>query len=289
MIKRRILPIVLAMVLVPIHIFTFKTVSTKRKTLQQGQEIAYVIPAPLLKITTLEFDGLASDFLFLKALVYYGGTLNRKERPRVKDWEWRWIYGTLQTSTDLDPYFYDPYYFGNSILTWDGNMVRETNSLLAKGTRYRDWDWMLPFFMGFNSFYFLHENGQASEYLMEGAKRPGGRSLESLAIRLAVKGKRTENAIIFLREILKRTEDKATRKEYETRLEALQGILGLERAVNLFKDKFGKQPADLKALLTTGIIAQIPKDPYGGEFYIDKDGSVKTTSDLRPMKKAQKN
>ena len=289
MIIRRALPIILVLLLIPVHILTLSTVSNKRKTLHQGEDVAYVIPGPLLKITSLEYDGLASDFLFLKALVYYGGTLNRSERPRVKDWEWRWIYSTLQASTDLDPYFYDPYYFANAILTWDGNMVRETNSLLAKGSRYRDWDWMLPFFMGFNSFYFLHENGRASEYLMEGAKRPGGEALASLALRLAVKGNRTENAIIFLQEILKRTKDIATRKEYETRLEALQNIHVLEGAVNTFKDKYSKQPSELKELLAVGIISQIPEDPYGGEFYIDKDGSVKTTSDLRSMKKTKNN
>lgn len=280
MIKSRILPLLLVILLVPIHILTFSVVSNKRKQLQQGQDVAYVLPGPLLKVTTLEFDGLASDFLFLKALVYYGGTVNRKERPRVKDWEFRWLYSTLQASTDLDPYFYDPYYFANSILTWDGNMVRETNSLLAKGSRYRDWDYMLPLFMGFNSFFFLHDSGQASEYLIEGAKRPGGEVLSRLAVRWAVKGKRTENAILFLRQMLKTTKNVATRKEYETRLQALEAILLLERAVDAYKTNFSKQPFALTDLLRTGIISGIPKDPYGGKFYLDQDATVETTSNL---------
>ncbi|MBI5286952.1 MAG: hypothetical protein HY878_05100, partial [Deltaproteobacteria bacterium] len=226
--------------------------------------------------------GLASDYLFLQALVFMGSTLERQERPRVKEWEWRWMYNVLNASTDLDPYFLDPYYFGQAHLTWEGNLVRETNTMLEKGSRYRNWDWMLLFYAGFNSFYFLHEDANASEYLMEASKRPDASpSIASLAARLAYKGKRTENAIIFLQEMIKRTEDEDIRKHYETRLEALKGILFLERAVAFYKDRFGRMPDNLRELVDKGIIRGLPGDPYGGEFYIDKDGSIKTTSELR--------
>jgi len=63
----------------------------------------------------------------------------------------------------------------------------------------------------------------------------------------------------------------------------LKGILLLERSVIVYKDRFGIAPFSLKDLITAGIIAKLPEDPYGGEFYIALDGSIKTTSDLRPM------
>ena len=79
-------------------------------------------------------------------------------------------------------------------------MVRETNELLEKGTRYRDWDWNLPFYAGFNNFFFLHDNAKASELLATAAQRPGpSEQLLSLAARLAYTEKKTENAIMFLR------------------------------------------------------------------------------------------
>ena len=49
----------------------------------------------------------------------------------------------------------DPYFYANAFLPWDAHMTEETNRLLEKGSRYRDWDWMLPFFIGFNDFFFL--------------------------------------------------------------------------------------------------------------------------------------
>ena len=279
---QRVLPIILILLLFPVHVSIISKVTEAKKLLPKGEDTAYVLPSPILKIMALEFDGLASDYTFLKALVFFGSTFERKERPRLKEWEWRWMYNILNASTDLDPYFLDPYYVAQAQLTWEGNMVRETNTLLEKGSRYRDWDWMLPFYLGFNSFYFLHEDAKASEYLMEASKRPGASPmLASLAGRLAYKGKKTENAIIFLQEMIKRTEDESIRKQYETRLNALKVILFLERAVAVYQDRFKKQPERLDELIAKGVITAIPKDPYGGKFYIDKDGSIKTTSEMR--------
>ncbi|ALC16919.1 hypothetical protein DSOUD_2154 [Desulfuromonas soudanensis] len=279
---RRIVPIVLLCALLPLHVATLRNAGREWKALPQGEETAYTIPGPVLKLTSLEFDGVAADFMFLRALVFYGSTFERTEKPRVKEWEWRRLYNDLAAATDLDPYFLDPYYFAQANLTWEGNLVRETNLLLEKGSQYRDWDWMLPFYTGFNHFYFLKENDQASVYLMEASRRPGATPLiASLATRLALKGKRTENAIFFLREMLRREEDEEVKKTYRIRLEALSGILALERAVELFREQFGYLPTSLDSLVEAGLISKIPIDPYGGKFFISYDGSIGTTSDLR--------
>jgi hypothetical protein len=279
---RRIVPIILLCALLPLHVATLRSAGSEWKALPQGEETAYTIPGPILKLTSLEFDGMAADFMFLRALVFYGSTFERTEKPRVKEWEWRRLYNDLAASTDLDPYFLDPYYFAQANLTWEGNLVREANLLLEKGSQYRDWDWMLPFYVGFNHFYFLKENDQASVYLMEASRRPGATPLiASLATRLALKGKRTENAIFFLKEMLRREEDEEVKKSYRLRLEALSGILALERAVELFREKFEYFPTSLDSLVEAGLISKIPIDPYGGKFFISYDGSIGTTSDLR--------
>lgn len=284
---RRTLPVIILLLLLPVHILGLQAVTGEWKALPKGEDTSYVIPSPILKITSLEFDGLVSDFMFLRSIVFFGSILERGKINETKEWEWGWINDTLTASTDLDPYFLDPYYFGQAQLTWGANMIKETNTLLDKGSRYREWDWMLPFFIGFNNFYFLQDNEKASEYLMMASKRPDASPLlASLATRLAYKGRRTENAIVFLDEMLKREEDESVRKEYETRLKALRAILFLEQATALYNARFGYPPSSIKELVVQGVITQIPEDPYGGEFYIDLDGSIKTTSELRPMKKS---
>ena len=283
---RRVVPIILLCVLLPLHAVSLKSAAKAWKALPQGRETAYSIPGPILKVTSLEFDGLASDIMFLRALVFYGSTFERTEKPRVKPWEWQRLYRELTSATDLDPYFRDPYYFAEATLPWDGDMVSETNILLEKGSKYRDWDWLLPFYAGFNYFYFLDENGKASDLLMESSKRPGASAtVASLATRLAVESNRTETAIVFLEQLLTQEKDEKTKKEYIVRLKALMGIQVLEKAVVSYKASFGGPPASLNALIERRLIRQMPVDPYGGTFYLDEDGAVKTTSDLRRRKK----
>jgi hypothetical protein len=281
---KRIVPIAILLFLLPLYLFSLSTVALQRKALSANtDEVSYVLPPALLKITSLEFDGLAADFLFLKALGFFGGTFARTERPRVKEAEWRWMFNVLDAATELDPWFYDPYYFANCNFTWEANKAKEANTLLAKGSRARDWDWTIPFYMGFNEFYFLHDNAKASEYLMQGARRPDADPiLSTLAVRLAYKASRSEVAIIFLRETMDKTKDKITRRELELNLKSLEGVYSLEQAVNSFTTRFGRQPATIDELLSRGIIGRLPEDPYHGKYYIDKDGSVKATSDMRP-------
>ena len=278
---RRFLPIITAILLLPVFLYSLSMSAYQRKLLPKTEGTSYILPARLLKITALEFDGLASDFLFFKALTFFGETLERAERPRVKEAEWGWIMTVLDASTDLDPYFYDPYYFANCILTWDAQMPKETNVLLAKGSRYRDWDWTIPYYMGFNEFFFLQNNAKASEYLMEGAKKPGAPEfMAALAVRMAYKGDRTRIAIAFVQETLKKTKDKMLVKELSKRLEVLRSILFLEQNLGVYREKYGALPRDLKELQQRGVISHIPVDPYNGEFYINSDGSVKSTSDM---------
>jgi len=272
------------LVLASLHVVALGRSTVERKQLPRGEGSAIVLPSPLLKIAALEFRGLISDYLFLDSIAFYGETLNRTERPRIKEWEWRWLYQTLTASTDLDPYFLDPYLFGNAFFTWEAGMIRETNDLLAKGSGYRTWDWMLPFFAGFNNFYFLQENEKAAEFLMEASRRPDADPmLVSIASKLVFKEKKTETSIQFLEEMLQRTDDESIRQRFTTRIEALRGILLLEQAVVQYQKRFHRKPQRIELLVAKGIIQNIPQDPYGGKFYLDPSGSVKSTTERELM------
>jgi hypothetical protein len=256
----------------------------ERKQLPRGEGSAIVLPSSLVKITALEFKGLVSDILFLDSIAFYGGTLNREERPRLKEWEWQWLDKTLSVSADLDPYFLDPYLFGNATFTWEAGMIKEANDLLAKGIRYRTWDWMLPFFTGFNYFYFLQENEKAAEFLMEASRRPDADPmLASIASKLAYKENKTETSIQFLEEMLQRTDDEMTKQRFRKRIEALRGILLLEQAVANYQKRYHVKPRSFEVLIVKGLIQKVPEDPYGGKFYLDLSGSVKSTTERELM------
>jgi hypothetical protein len=104
-----------------------------------------------------------------------------------------------------------------------------------------------------------------------------------LAARLASKSGTTEVAIGFLAQLAARTEDRKTREEIQRRADALRGIAVLEQAVARHRAAFGAVPPDLRALVDRGVLPVLPVDPYGGTYYITPDGTVWTTSDLRPV------
>ena len=278
---RCVCTLVLLAILVTGHILSLGKATTQHAALSFAKHQLVALSPPFFKVTALEFDGLSSDYLLLKSMVFIGESSKRSEYPQVKGYEWQWLYRLLNAASYLDPYFLDVYYFANAHLTWGGHLITETNSLLDRGIKARPEEWMLSFFAGFNSFYFLQDNDSASKYLMEASRgEDAPRGIARLATSLAYKGKSTEIAIVFLKQMLLKTVDFKTRKEYETRLSALEGIFAIEKAISAYQHQFGESPTTLNLLIKYGLIDKLPSDPYGGLFYIDKEGNVKTTSNL---------
>lgn len=276
--QKTFLPLVLLALLV-VYAFAFPVVARYRSEAKDVQSRGLILPPVVIKLLVMEYRTVAADFLFARASQYFGGKITRREAATPIDMQW--LYSNLMAITDLDPYFEDPYYFGNALLTWEVGMYAQANRLLEKGVRARSWDWQLPFYLGFNKFYFLNDNAGGAEYIRIAAQRRGAPSfLPTLAARLFHQGQKTGIAIAFLQDVIERERDERLKTNYEVRLDALKKILYLEEASAAYRKRTGKSPKDLTTLQRSGLISRIPADPYGGVFYIDKDGSIKTTSKM---------
>lgn len=300
--KRQVVFFFLIAFLGSAHVLLLSKATSNQRQLLTPDGRTAILPGQLMKISSLEFDGLVADFLFLKAMAFIGETLDRQDSPRVQFKEYLWLLRLLKTITDLDPFFYDPYYFGNAHLVWNEYsqgkyhpadegfyytqdfLLNESIALVDKGIRNRDWDWYLHFLNGFNYFYFLGDNAKASEHLMAAAlKTNSSPVLATLAARLAYQDDRTENAIEFLNQMIDATEDQVIRETFFLRMEALKKVLYLERAVAEFVSRLKTPPASLQDLVEQRIIPEIPPDPYGGVFFLDEGGKIKSTSNFVPQ------
>jgi hypothetical protein len=282
MMRGAVLPAFLGVLLAG-HALVSMGLGSVRGTTAESADLAAPLPAAALKILALEYDNLVADLIFSRTLSFYGGKLHRNES--ITPATYHTIYRRLDAASALDPRFVDPYYFGQSVLTWGANMPREANGLLDRGRRHRTDDWVMPFFMGFNAFFFLRDNAKAAEYLMEASTRPEASPLVALlAARMAATGGSTDVAVVFLDELAARTEDPATRLQIMERADAVRGIAILEQAVARYRDMFGVTPTDLRALVDRGLLPSIPDDPYGGTYYLTPQGTVWTTSDLRRIR-----
>jgi hypothetical protein len=104
--------------------------------------------------------------------------------------------------------------------------------------------------------------------------------LATLAARLAYQENHTENAIVFLQQMIEGAEDEFVKEAFSLRLDALKKVLFLERAVQEFVSRRGRQPDALQDLVENNIISEIPSDPYGGVFFLDSNGQIKATSNF---------
>lgn len=249
----------------------------------------YIIPSKFSRVLALGHQGLLSDFLFLKTATFIGGRSVAGQSMVGADWDF--VSQSLHVVTDLDPYFVDPYVLAEGLLAWDAQKPELANRLLRKGAQYRHWDWRLPFFIGFNDFYFLKNYKEASVYIMRAAELPGSPSyLKTLGARLAYYGGKSKTALLFLQQMLADTDDVLMKKRLQMRLQALEAAVLIEDALDKFKDQEKRMPKKLSELVTMGYLIALPLDPYGGKWGILKNGRVFSTSKFAnapPEKKAK--
>ena len=256
----------------------------ERANFLEDQFLEYTLPSAFLKPLSLEFKGLMSDILLIKFMNYIGA--KTEQLDQFDDQDWRSIQHTLDTITDLDPYFWDAYLFSQVFLTWDGKHYGAANEMLEKAQKFFPDDYRIPYYIGLNYYHFAKDFENGAKYLMEASKLPGSPYyLATLAARLSAYGSDHQRGIVFLNEMLKQTKDPDIAEQYKLRIQALQAMLFLEKAAMGFFAKFHRRPANLHELVETGFTKEIPKDPYGGMFYIKENGKVDTTSKLVKKKK----
>ena len=159
-----------------------------------------------------------------------------------------------------------------SSFTWGLGRVKEVNSLLKYGMKYRDWDYQLPFYAGFNAAYFLKDYAEGARLMKVAAERSGSPLFTKLAARYFYQARETDLGVVFIQAVLEQTRDKKLRAVYQTRLDALQAVQVIEIAVKKYQQQFAYRPQDLDDLVVYGLLVTLPEDPYGGKFSLAPDG-----------------
>ena len=274
---RRFLVVFSIMLLLPLYIFFQRGIWTNRAQVRSEAPAGFLIPSGFSRILALGYKGVLSDYLFLKATTFYG---DRSLKQKVlSEEDWHFFITSLDVVTDLDPYFFDPYILGEGVLTWGTQKYDDANRLLEKGLKYRKNDWRIPYFIGFNYFYFLKNYAKGAEYMMEASRLPGSPAyLPSLAARLAYYGDKTKTALVFLRQMLAESKDQRITAFLQKRLDALEKAVYLEDLIEKFHSEQGRYPAHLTELVRYGYLDKLPVDPYGGQWVFNKSGRVFSTS-----------
>lgn len=274
--------IIFIIICVILYVPAYETVKDYLSRRPSEEKLGYIPQKDILRMLSMNHKSLISEFLFLKTIIYYGSIFEKstKIKKALRNIEYDNIYNFLDASTYIDPYNIDSYYFVQALFPWDTGRIKDVNKLLLRGLEYRTWDFYIPFFLAFNNFYFLKDYKEASRYMEIAARIKREPLLINLAARFLYESDATEIAIAFLKTMIENTWNPKTKKILETRLYALQAVHYIETGIKIFKDKYHRLPYNINELIYKGIIKQIPNDPYGGDFYIDKNGKVRSTSEF---------
>lgn len=244
------------------------------------EKLGYVPQPEVLKIISADQKIFVADSLVMKTLFYFGSLVERSTQEFPLPPDYFSIYKTIETAVKLDPYNLDAYYFAQAVIAWDAKRVREANALLEYGMRYRDWDYLLPFFAGFNYAYFLKDYEKAAGYYKRAGELSGEAGYMSLAGRYMYESGQTDMALAYLTAMEKSARSTAIQKTFQVRIAAFREVKKIETAMVLYRDELGTPAKTIEDLMRRGYLKEPPVDPYGGRFFIDEKGQVRTTSKL---------
>lgn len=257
--------------------------------LQQRSKISQGLPSssglwnlPPIALLALagEFKGLMADYLTLEVGAQLGTELVRKPeggfRVVKKQYEWPSIHRLFMASQTLDPSFAQTYIVAQGWLPWDAKMLPETQAILKIAATNRPWDWQPTHAMGFNTYYFLKQPGEAGKIFLEAAKTPNAPPfLSILGARLAQKGGETEAALIIMKSMLAdKNPEEPGYADIVERLQALEGVWVIEQAASRYEKAMGRKPSSLAELTASGLIAALPPNPYNLDYCLDTAGLI---------------
>jgi tetratricopeptide (TPR) repeat protein len=256
-------------------VWSMQNVEWQRQAIPKGIELSYLPRGEYLKLAVLGYRNIVADFIWLKAVQNFAGR-NQTRAGYLA------AYHATDVATDLNPDFVHAYKASGTILSVWAKMPHESVAILKKGVQYNPTIWELPFFLGYDYYYELHDPQTAAKYFQEAAGLPGAPGwLGKLAARMTVQAGDPESALEFLQRLYQATSDERLREgllERMREVEAERRIRILEVAVKQYKDRYGVLPKYLKELASKGLLATIPEDPRGGEFVIRQpDGAIVST------------
>jgi len=253
-------------------------VHRQRPSLVRAEELSYLPKGEYLKLAVLGYRQLAADLIWLKAVQHLG----EKHQTRAG---YLSAYHAVDVLTDVDPTFVFAYQAAGTVLgVWAG-LPRESIALLTKGMRHHPEAWQLPFYVGYDYFYELHDPVMAARYFrMASLLRGAPDYLPKLAARMTVEVGDPQAALEFLQRLYQQTEDEQVRQGLGRRMKeviAERDIRFLEEGVRRYAARYGKLPVKLEDLVTGGIVRRIPEEPFGGIYELQASEGTVTSTGLR--------
>jgi tetratricopeptide (TPR) repeat protein len=238
-----------------------------------GSSVIYLPSGKLLRYATFGYSALAADLVYLWAIQYYS-------TPTIDD-RFDHLDHVFSIISELDPRYADPYEVGAMIAVQEARDPQAAFRILDRGHEKNPDLWTFSFQAGHIAMMTLKDFELAERYFRTCMEIPGApdfvRRLHANAI--FRKGDLQTSWETWL-EIYNSAPDERTRKIASNHLYNVKSTIDLAeigKALAAFRERYGRWPGDLEALVRTGLLARVPRDLDDEDYVYDPaTGDVRT-------------
>ena len=256
-------------------------------TLTDDARMMYLQSGEVAGRLALEYDALAADIYWIRAVLHYGG--DRLHDPGTGRYEL--LYPLLDLTTSLDPLFQIAYRFGAIFLAepppgGPGRLDR-AETLLKKGMAASPGKWQYPHDLGFLYYWQAHDYETAASWFQYAAGIPGAPEwLGPVAAGMLARGGNREQSRELLTRILQDADHDWLRQvatRWLRQLDALDQMDRLDEMLAEYVRRTGRRPASWLELIRAGWVPGIPVDPEGHPYTLNTTWSTTRLSPESPL------
>ena len=237
-------------------------------------ELLYLRAGPAVPRLALGFDALLADIYWIRAIQHYGDT-RLSTQP---DKQYRLLYPLLDLVTTLDPRFTVAYRFGAIFLAEpypDGpGRADLAIALLERGLRADPARWQFAQDAGFVYYWWAQDYTAAAAWFDRAARIDGAPWwLRSMAATTLAQGGDRRSSRQLWRQLYETAEHEWVKNNAQLKLlqlDALDRMDALADLVRRYTTDTGRFPDSWAALGALGWLREIPTDPSGTAFVLDR-------------------
>ncbi|MCX5758492.1 MAG: hypothetical protein NTU83_08310 [Candidatus Hydrogenedentes bacterium] len=286
---RRILMAVLAVVVGFTCITGVQRHLDAMRARDRSEQLPYLPNERLLNHFCAGMDSIVADFLWLKCVQYTAEHFH-------SDQQFTWLNHMANMIARLDPYNVAACHYLAMFLATLKADDNASIELLQRGMRNNPFAYELPYEIAMT--YLINrreqpdsavqaakylgmavETGHAPPFVLEAAQVLQGEH-NLFDVERSMWQHTRDSGDAFMRELAER---KLT--ELDLRVACTQ----LDKAVEMYRQRHGQPPKTIADLVAGGILADAPRDPLGGRFFIDAAGHAQDTTVLDERTKRFRN
>lgn len=256
-------------------------------TLTDDARMMYLHSGEVAGRLALEYDALAADIYWIRAVLHYGG--DRLHDPGAARYEL--LYPLLDLTTSLDPLFQIAYRFGSVFLAepppGGPGRLDQAEALLKKGMAASPEKWQYAHDLGFLYYWQAQDYETAASWFQHASGIPGAPEwLGPVAAGMLARGGDREQSRELLRRILQDADHDYLRQvatRWLRQLDALDQMDRLDEMLAEYVRRAGRRPASWLELIRAGWLPGIPVDPEGHPYMLNTTWSTTRLSLESPL------